>query len=74
MLRTSKPRDWDTKLKRLFSWTFVVADITNPLLGFDFLNEFGLIIDCKNKNNLRPVNSYQKGINTKHDISSKRGH
>ena len=44
-------------LKRSFSWTFVVADITNPLLGFDFLNEFGLIIDCKNKTIYDPLSA-----------------
>ena len=49
-------------LKRSFSWTFVVADITNPLLGFDFLNEFGLIIDCKNKTIYDPFTA-TKNIN-----------
>ena len=36
-------------LRRAFQWTFVIADVTKPLLGFDFLNKFGLTIDCKNK-------------------------
>lgn len=36
------------KLRREFTWTFVIADITKPLLGYDFLNHFGLIIDCYN--------------------------
>ena len=28
-------------------WTFVIADVVFPLLGFDFLEKFGLLIDCK---------------------------
>ena len=36
------------QLRRSFSWVFVVADVTCPLLGTDFLSNFGLIIDCKN--------------------------
>ena len=27
----------------------MIADITNPLLGLDILNKFGLILDCSNK-------------------------
>ena len=34
-------------LRRSFTWTFVIADTVHPLLGFDFLENFGLIIDCK---------------------------
>ena len=49
-------------LKRSFSWTFVVADITNPLIGFDFLNEFGLIIDCKNKTIYDPLTAAKKEL------------
>ena len=51
-----------SSLKRSFSWTFVVADITNPLLGFDFLNEFGLIIDCKNKTIYDPLTATKKEL------------
>ena len=36
-------------LRRQFNWTFVVADISNPLLGFDFLNHFQLLVDCHKK-------------------------
>ncbi|MCL4150325.1 UNVERIFIED_CONTAM: hypothetical protein GTU68_060446 [Idotea baltica] len=37
------------KFRRAFLWTFKVAETVHPLLGFDFINNFGLIIDCKNK-------------------------
>ena len=37
------------KLRRQCDWTFVVAEVTNPILGIDFLQNFELSIDCKNK-------------------------
>lgn len=37
------------KLRRSYEWTFVIADVENPLLGVDFLQHFELSIDCKNK-------------------------
>ena len=33
-------------LRRNFLWTFVVADVIKPILGYDFLNHFGIIVDC----------------------------
>ena len=35
-------------LRRSFKWTFIVAEVCKPLLGNDFLCNFGLVIDCKN--------------------------
>jgi hypothetical protein len=34
-------------LRRNFTWQFVVADVTQPLIGVDFLSHFGLLVDCK---------------------------
>ena len=33
-------------IRRSFKWTFVVADVSNPLLGADFLSNFKLLVDC----------------------------
>ena len=33
-------------LRRDFNWTFIVAETIKPLLGYDFLNHFGIIVDC----------------------------
>lgn len=33
-------------LGRSFTWTFVVADVKQPLLGIDFLSNFSLTVDC----------------------------
>jgi cleavage and polyadenylation specificity factor subunit 1 len=34
-------------LRRDFTWRFVVADVTQPLIGADFLSNYGLLVDCK---------------------------
>ena len=34
-------------LRCSFSWTFVVADTTTPLLGLDFLSHYGMLVDCE---------------------------
>ena len=36
-------------VRRAFLFTFVVADIIQPIIGLDFLSRNGLNIDCKNK-------------------------
>lgn len=33
-------------LNRSFSWTVVVAEVTSPLLGMDFLHHYNFLIDC----------------------------
>jgi hypothetical protein len=35
-------------LYRNFTWRIVVADVTQPLIGVDFLSHFGLLVDCRN--------------------------
>ena len=37
------------RLRRSFPWSFVVADVTQPILGVDFLAKHCLLVDCKNK-------------------------
>jgi cleavage and polyadenylation specificity factor subunit 1 len=35
-------------LRRDFTWRFVVADVTHPIIGVDFLLHFGRLVDCRN--------------------------
>ena len=35
------------QLRRSFSWTFVVADVRDALLGADFLSHYNLLVDCR---------------------------
>lgn len=45
-------------LKRIFPWTFIVASVTNPILGYDFLTQYDLVVDCRN-NTLRDSTTNQ---------------
>ena len=36
-------------LRRTYTWSFVVADVTRPLIGNDFLSHYNLLVDCKGK-------------------------
>ncbi len=42
-------------LRRSFTWNFVVADVGQAIIGSDFLNHFGLIIDIKNQRLIDPI-------------------
>lgn len=37
------------RIRRSFPWSFVVADVVNPILGIDFLSSNSLIVDCNNR-------------------------
>jgi cleavage and polyadenylation specificity factor subunit 1 len=34
------------KLRRVYSWTFIVANVSQPILGIDFLTDNKLLVDC----------------------------
>ncbi|GFX36791.1 transposon Ty3-I Gag-Pol polyprotein [Trichonephila clavipes] len=36
-------------LRRPFIWTFIIADVSSPIIGADFLKHFYLLIDLKKK-------------------------
>lgn len=33
-------------LRREFSWNFVIANVSQPIIGADFLSNFGLLVSC----------------------------
>ena len=37
----------DLGLRRTFPWVFVIADTQSPILGADFLQHFGLLVDLR---------------------------
>ena len=39
----------DLGLRRTFRWVFIVAEVTNPILGADFLRNYNLLVDVKRK-------------------------
>ena len=38
----------DLGLRRQFTWRFVVADVSKPIIGADFLAHYGVLVDIKN--------------------------
>lgn len=54
-------------LRRIFPWNLLVADISTPIIGADFLEHYGLLVDIKNKclldgqTKLKTVGSLCKG-------------
>ncbi|CAH8550920.1 unnamed protein product [Dicrocoelium dendriticum] len=39
----------DLGLRRTFSFVFLIADVQRPIIGVDFLTQFGLIVDLRNR-------------------------
>jgi hypothetical protein len=44
-------------LRREVAWHFVVANVTQPLIGADFISHYGLLVDCRNNRLLDGVTS-----------------
>lgn len=58
----------DLKLRRSFSWTFIIADTQIAIIGADFLTHFNLLIDLKNQRLIDPHTS----LSTKGETLSTR--
>lgn len=39
----------DLGLRRKFTWTFVIANVTDAIIGADFLHHYKLLVDTRNK-------------------------
>ena len=39
----------DVGLKREYPWTFIVADLKQPIIGADFLNYYNLLVDLRSR-------------------------
>lgn len=48
--------------RQILKLEFVIAVITNPLLGFDFLETFGLTINCSNRTIYDPLTATTKDL------------
>ncbi|GBN25890.1 Retrovirus-related Pol polyprotein from transposon 17.6 [Araneus ventricosus] len=51
----SKLLSLDLGLQRKLQWPFVIADITKPIIGADFLQHSGLLVDLKKRCLLDPI-------------------
>ncbi|XP_032688866.1 uncharacterized protein LOC116852521 [Odontomachus brunneus] len=45
----------DLSLRRVFRWTFIIADVRTAILGVDFLSHFGLSVDLKRRRLTDPL-------------------
>ncbi|PNF26385.1 hypothetical protein B7P43_G17346 [Cryptotermes secundus] len=52
------PLSLNLGLRREFTWRFVVADVSHPIIGVDFLSHFGPLVDCRNN----PILDVQREI------------
>lgn len=41
--------DLDLRLRRPYRWKFIIADVSKPIIGADFLKHHRLIVDLKNR-------------------------
>lgn len=39
----------DLRLRRDFKWTFIIANVKQPILGADFISHYGLLVDLSSK-------------------------
>jgi predicted aspartyl protease len=39
----------DFGLRRVFTWRFVVADVSKPIIGVDLLGHYNLLVDVRNQ-------------------------
>lgn len=47
----------DFGLRRAFTWRFIVANVSKPIIGADFLAHFGLLVDVRNQRLLDRITS-----------------
>ncbi|GFX54010.1 hypothetical protein TNCV_1155411 [Trichonephila clavipes] len=47
----------DLGLRRQFTWSFIIANVSKAIIGADFLKKFGLLVDLKRKCLIDPLTS-----------------
>ncbi|GFQ90225.1 retrovirus-related Pol polyprotein from transposon 297 [Trichonephila clavata] len=67
----SKLLNIDLGLRRKFSWKFLIASVPIPIIGADFLENFGLLVDLKRRKLIDSVTALSiSGISAATDIIS----
>ena len=49
----------DLGLRRIFRWVFIIAEVSTPIIGIDFLINFELMVDPKNRQLVDGVTNLQ---------------
>ncbi len=61
----------DIGLRREFSWEFIIADVSMPIIGADFLRNTGLLVDIQRQRLIDPLTSlYSPGALSSIDCST----
>ena len=47
----------DLGLRRRFKWNFIIAEVSKPIIGADFLKAHGLLVDIKQRRLIDPLTS-----------------
>jgi hypothetical protein len=56
-------------LRRTFQWNFVVANVTQSILGADFLSASGLLVDCRNRRLVDQATSLTSNLSSSSIVS-----
>lgn len=60
----------DLGFRRNFSFNFVIADVSHPIMGVDFLERFGLVLDVKNRMLIDNITSLKQKTSSSSAIST----
>lgn len=66
----SKLLDVDLGLRKKYTWPFIIADVQRPIIGYDFLENYGLLVDAKNHRLIDP----KKNLSIIGDITTDESH
>lgn len=66
----SKLLDVDLGLRKKYTWPFIIADVQRPIIGYDFLENYGLLVDAKNHRLIDP----KKKLSIIGDITTDESH
>lgn len=56
-------------LRREFSWKFIIADVSRPIIGVDFLSFYNLLVDCRQQKLIDSITNLTVGAPSSHGIT-----
>ncbi|GFT87987.1 transposon Ty3-I Gag-Pol polyprotein [Nephila pilipes] len=54
-----RPLTLDLGLRRVFRWPFIIAAVSQPMIGADFLRHYGLLVDNRRESLVDPLTKLQ---------------
>lgn len=56
-------------LRREFVWNFIIADVSRPIIGVDFLSYYNLLVDCRRQKLIDSITNLTVGAPATHEIT-----